>query len=480
MTYRYACTLLLSAILFAGCDSASHGTLVDPPPGEASTRFDTSKLKPTKIQEGEWSAPDHTLRSERFDIFWGDKRSAEPWKDFPKDDPRYFDPREVMKTAEAFWVKAVDEMQVYRGDHYVLPNRIRIVIRGTWTTWRGKPDLKGDAWYAIGGGIVVEKDGKRSLPGGHIIVTPTAARKPYVVTHEMTHALQTFVAWDRDPPEYDHPVGPPGTAGWKVFGMTHESHATFIPLLAGIEGGEAKRCIAALSTKHLRPGRKRPYQNWTWMQFLCDKENPRFYCRVMQDHHSLGMHPFESIKRRKKFSAKQFADYWFEHAQRNVTGDYSIPNIRLTIEKMRKDKKPLTVKTLPVAGKPNTFEVPAEFVPQRFAYNHILLHPTNRKKGESRKISVTLRGRPNEDKSADWRFGFCVITRDDTPRYVGPASNGEQATVTLADNDKKVYLVVMATPDNLSPFDSNDPKEEDVPRYPYTVNIQGAVPVSGD
>jgi hypothetical protein len=124
--------------------------------------------------------------------------------------------------------------------------------------------------------------------------------------------------------------------------------------------------------------------------------------------------------------------------------------------------------------------VPTEFVPQRFGYNHISLLPMSRKKGKLRKISVTLRGKPNKDKSADWRFGFCVITRDDTPRYVGPASNGKRATVKLAADDKQVYLVVMATPDNLSPFASADPKEEIIPRYPYTVKIQGAVPDSGD
>jgi len=516
MTLRRACTLILAAFLFSGSDTSfghvnghpdQHGAIaneqgVRPASSTtsgkntgkvggrkvntkstkakatargASAKFDSSKLKPTKIQKGEWSSPDHTLRGERFDIFWGDKRSSKPWEDFPADSPEYFDPREIMKTADAFWATAVDEMQVYRGDHYVLPNRIRIVIVGTWKTWRGRPGRKGDSWYAIGGGIVEGKDGKKSLPGGHIIVTPKAAMDPYVATHELTHALQTFAAWDRNPP------GPPvDAAAWKVFGMTHESHATFIPLLAGIGKGKTKLCVATLSTKHLRPGRKRPYQNWTWMQFLCDKENPRFYSRVIQDHRSLAMHPFESIKRRKKFSAKQFADYWFEHAQRNVTGDYTTPNIRLTIERMRKDKKPLTVKMLPVTGKPDTFEVPTEFVPQRFAYNHILLNPANRKKGKSHKISVTLRGKPNKDKKADWRFGFCVITRDDTPRYVGPASDGKSATVKLAADDKQVYLVVMATPDNLSPFDSDNPKEEDVPRYPYTVKIQGAVPDSGD
>ena len=437
----------------------------------ASDGFYCSKLKPTTIQKGEWSSPDNTLRSARFDIFWGDKRSSEPWKDFPTNSPSYFDPREIMKIAESFWTTAIDELHVYRADHYVPRDRFRIVIKGTWTTWRGKPGGNGEGWYAIGGGIVVEDDGKKSMPGGHIIITPTASMNRYVVAHEMTHALQTYAAWDRDPP------GPPVDAdAWKVFGMTHESHATFIPVLAGIGKGQTKLCTATLATKHLRPGRKRPYQNWTWMQFLCDKENPRFYSRVIQDHRSLGMHPFESVKRRKKFSAKRFADYWFEHAQRNVTGDYTTPNVRLTIEQMRKDKKPLTVKMLPVAGKRDTFEVPTEFVPQRFAYNHILLHPANRKDGKSHKIRVTLQGKPNEDESADWRFGFCVITSDDKPRYVGPASDGELATVNLAADDKQVYMVVMATPDNLLPFDSGDPKEEDVPRYPYTVKIQGAVP----
>ena len=42
----------------------------------ASDGFDCSKLKPTTIQKGEWSSPDNTLRSARFDIFWGDKRSG--------------------------------------------------------------------------------------------------------------------------------------------------------------------------------------------------------------------------------------------------------------------------------------------------------------------------------------------------------------------------------------------------------------------
>ena len=459
---KYLCVALMLACLPAMAAETAAG---------ASGGLDCSKLKPTKIQEGEWSSPGNTLRSERFDIFWGDKRSSEPWKDFPTNSPKYFDPREIMNIAEAFWIKAVDEMQVYRGDHYVPRDRLRIVIKDTWTTWRGKPGGNGEGWYAIGGGITVEEDGIKRMPGGHIIITPRVSRDPYVVTHELTHALQTYAAWDQDPP------GPPVDAdAWKVFGMTHESHATFIPLLARIGKSTTKLCTATLSTQHLRPGRKRPYQNWTWMQFLCDKENPRFFCRVLQDHRSLGVHPFESIKRRKKFSAKQFADYWFEHAQRNVTGDYSTPNIRLTIERMRKDKNPLTVKMLPVAGERDTFEVPAEFVPQRFAYNHILLRPAGRAEGTSRKIRVTLQGKPNADKSADWRFGFCVITRDDTPRYVGPASDGKRASLELAADDKQVYLVVMATPDNLSPFDSGDPNEEDVPRYPYTVKIQGAVP----
>jgi hypothetical protein len=45
----------------------------------------------------------------------------------------------------------------------------------------------------------------------------------------------------------------------------------------------------------------------------------------------------------KKFNAKQLADYWFEHALRNVTGDYKLQNVRKTIESMKKANKPLTV-----------------------------------------------------------------------------------------------------------------------------------------
>ena len=158
----------------------------------ASAELDCSKFKPTTIQEGEWSSPSNTLRSERFDIFWGDKRSSEPWKDVPKNSPSYFDPREIMKIAESYWTAAVDELQVYRADHYVPRDRLRIVIKGTWTTWRGKPGSNGEGRYAIGGGITVVEDGNKSMPGGHTIITPRLAMDPYVLTHGLTHARQTY------------------------------------------------------------------------------------------------------------------------------------------------------------------------------------------------------------------------------------------------------------------------------------------------
>jgi hypothetical protein len=77
--------------------------------------------------------------------YWGDKRSAEPWKDFPKDDPRYFDPREIMKTAEAYWTEAVEKVQVYRGKNYVPRDRLRIVIRSTWKKFNAKQ--LADYWF---------------------------------------------------------------------------------------------------------------------------------------------------------------------------------------------------------------------------------------------------------------------------------------------------------------------------------------------
>jgi hypothetical protein len=218
------------------------------------------------------------------------------------------------------------------------------------------------------------------------------------------------------------------------------------------------------------------------MLFLCEKESPTFFCRVYEDHTADGVHPFDVIKRRKKLRATAFADYWFEHAQRNVTGDYTISNVRDTIREMRRRKMPLTVRMLPVEGEEKTYEVPAEFVPQRFGYNHVLLHPVGRKAGRPHTIRARLKGGCCRDDSADWRFGFCVIAGNDRPRYVGPVRAGRRATVELAAGDKLVYLVVMATPGEIPPFDRHDPADEDVPRYPYTVRIDGARPdlVSGN
>ena len=441
--------------------------------GSARAELDCSKLKPTKIQEGEWSAPDHTLSSDRFDIYWGDARSAEPWKDFPKDDPKYFDPREIMKTAEAYWTQAVEKVQVYRGKNYVPRDRIRIVVKGTWKKWRGKPD--DGKYYAIGGGLMEGEGKQERLVGGHIIVSPPrTAMDKGIVTHELTHVMQTYAAWDRHPPKH------PGIRCWKTFGMSHESHAAFIPILIPLGEARGQLCTRTLLTKHLRPGLPRPYKNWTWMLFICEKEGAPFFCRVYEDHTADAVHPFEVLKRRKKFNAKELADYWFEHALRNVTGDYKIQNVRKTIESMKKANTPLTVTMQPVAGKPATFEVPAEFVPQRFGYNHILLDPVDKNDGKSQKITARLSGGPCEDENADWRFGFCVITADGKPRYTGPTAAGRPATVELAADDEHVYLVVMATPGVLRPFEKNEPADEDVLRYPYTVTIRGAHPQPGE
>ena len=439
--------------------------------GFAQAEIDCSKFKPTKIQDGEWSAPDHTLRSERFDIYWGDKRSAEPWKDFPKDDPRYFDPREIMKTAEAFWTEAVEKAQVYSGENYVPRDRIRIVIRGTWKTWRGNPT--DDKHYAIGGGLTESIDGEERLIGGHIIVSPgRTAMNKYIVTHELTHVLQTYAAWDRHPPKN------PGINSWKTFGMSHESHAAFIPIICPIGESRGQRCAGPLLTKHLRPGLPRPYQNWTWMTFICEKEGAPFFCRVFEDHTADAVHPFEVLKRRKKLNAEQFADYWFEHALRNVIGDYKIDNVKKTLDGLKNNSR-LTVAMQPVADKPDTYEVPAEFVPQRFGYNHILLDPVDRKDGKSHEITAKIAGGPCEDKSADWRHGFCVITADGTPRYTAPTAAGEKSKLELAADDRQAYLVVMATPGVLRVYEKNEPADEDVFRYPYTVTIDGAKPKSG-
>jgi len=437
--------------------------------GAAGAGLDCSKLKKKPVQEFLWSAPDHTLSSERFDIYWGDKRSAQPWKDFPANHPQYLDPREILKTAEAFWTKAIDEMQLYRAKHWVPRDRIRIVCKGTWKKWRDKPDdLR---HYAIGGGLTEGEGDRHRFVGGHVILgPPRTAMNKGILTHELTHVLQTYAACDRKRPRG------PGPHSWKSFGMTHESHASFIPILIPLGEPRRQRCFRTLSTKHLRPGQPRPYQNWTWMLFLCEKEDPTFFCRVYEDHTADGVHPFEVIKHRKKLGAGAFADYWFEHAQRNVTGDYKIPNVRDTIREMRRRKTPLTVGMRPVAGKPKTFEPPAESVPQRFGYNHVLLHPVGRKAGKPHTIRAMLKGGSCTDTSADWRFGFCVIARVDKPRYVGPARAGRQAAVTLAPDDKRVTLVVMATPGALPPFDRHDPADEDVPRYFYTVRIDGARP----
>ena len=294
----------------------------------------------------------------------------------------------------------------------------------------------------------------------------------YVVWHELTHVLQAYIKSDRDPAS-----GPPADA-LKLFGMSHESHACFVPVIAS-GGRHTPKCEAPLLTKHLRPGHRRPYQNWLWMLFVHEKgEETGLFSKVWHGYTAHGLHPFEVIKREKKLDAAAFADFWFEHALRNVTGDYKIPNVRNAIAAIErgKDRDKLTVRMLPVSGQRGTFTVPAEFVPQRFGYNQVLLQTLAGEEDKPREIQVELKGDPSQDKNADWRFGFCVIDADGKPRYTKPSTPGQTARVNLAADDNRVYLVVMAATGVIEPFSKDDPDDEEIPRYPYAVRIRGATP----
>ncbi len=133
----------------------------------------------------------------------------------------------------------------------------------------------------------------------------------------------------------------------------------------------------------------------------------------------------------------------------------------------------------PVAGQPNTYQVPTERAPQHAGLNIIPLNVT----GST--ISVKLNGLTNIE-GADWRACIVQCLSDGTFRYSDLFSDGETCTVNTEANLSAAYVSVVATPDNNtytkvglpygpdSEFAESNFGFNDKQQYPYSLTIDGA------
>jgi hypothetical protein len=133
----------------------------------------------------------------------------------------------------------------------------------------------------------------------------------------------------------------------------------------------------------------------------------------------------------------------------------------------------------PSPDKVNTYYVPLERAPEKYAYMFHELLPT----AGSSSVTVNLRGMDVLGTDEDWRWSFAAVGPNDAIRYSDVWAPGEH-TFNLQAGETRVLLIVVATPGNTTldleskantkPFDKDTARL----RYPYEVEVSGAVPVT--
>ncbi len=140
----------------------------------------------------------------------------------------------------------------------------------------------------------------------------------------------------------------------------------------------------------------------------------------------------------------------------------------------------------PDADDTGWYTVPYERAPESYGYMTHVLTPTP----GSTSMSVTVKGLPSTDSTADWRYVLEDVsnygTMTPTVNSFSPVyDNGQTGTINLLSSTDTVLLVVTATPGDttldLTDFDNTARNTQAATRlvYPYEVQVTGGAPATG-
>ena len=192
---------------------------------------------------------------------------------------------------------------------------------------------------------------------------------------------------------------------------------------------------------------------------------------------------FDTVQRLTK-SATSTKSILGLYTRRNVTWDYANqPAMRKNVDVDSPDLRRFALTDLEQRGDdPTWWRVPLDRAPQQGGYtvHELKLAPGNK----DRTFTLTFHGLHDTVRGADWRPSLVVVNDHGGQRY-GSMWNEHSNFFKLAPDENRLYLVVAATPDTYLPgeFDDEEFPFQSHPqrqRFPYEVQLQGAVPVEFD
>ncbi len=169
---------------------------------------------------------------------------------------------------------------------------------------------------------------------------------------------------------------------------------------------------------------------------------------------------FESMEKVTGVSTKELLGGM---ARRLVTMDFKSQQYYLKHldELLRTNGNYEKIYTTLKSGKGGWMTVPENKAPQQTGYNIVPLDV------DLSKASVTIDFQGTSTaKGADWRASIVTVTHSGDTRYSTMWNKGKNS-LNLQGDEKSVYLVVSATPDEIKHFNI----EEDGETYPYKVKV---------
>lgn len=417
----------------------------------------------TTTLEGKQFTWTKTAQSAHFFLIWGDTVGTNPTA-FANPDLR-FDPQSVLDTLEFIHARC-DEIGMIDHAPTSLAQRYKYVVIMYGTFGAAGPQGWANGW-AVDDSI------------GAFWVHPNATRDGGVMAHEFTHSLQAMYHLD------GRNTWRGGNAIYTNDGLFYETHANYVRNV--IYPRFVTADIDAHHNLMLEPDWKFNYEGYAFLLHIHHTLGGAMVSRLWTEWRPLEF-PLQTLRRLSGMTQSAFNSYMFDYACRNVTWDYPLNDWGTVLRASRRERRSASwgrqfaQRTYDVLRAIDTaarrYYSPAYMAPQDYGYNVIPLYPDDR----TQPITVAFRGHPEVNDHAGWRYGFVTELADGTVgRKVGKDSV-ERATlsITLRDDEARVYLVVMGAPVDSMHADPDvhntwhgNPKRF---RYPYEITVRNARP----
>lgn len=415
---------------------------------------------PANVNSAQFSW-DKTYQSENFLIIWGNTVGTNP--ETYSDQRLRFNPASIAGFLETIYTAFKDLGFLVDTPGTLLNHtKIPVIMNNTWGTVNG----------AITGFATAYTDNHMSV----LQVHPLATNGGPVLAHEFAHALQYLV--DLDNRSINNLSGGPFSNGAGIYFETHAEYmATQVyPEIVDILGMDAYPMLMHGDWKNTY----RSYPIFYHMQLKhgIDRVNNLWIQQYDNDY------PIATYKRISNFSQSQLNDDLYEYARRMPTLDFGKWSVYL---RNTREASSLYHNLIPIQNRytilskdqniSSQFRVPIEQAPEEYGYNMIPLHFNP---GTSR-IKIKFKGVTDVNPSAGWRYGFVAENKQGLLHSYGAthSENEKEISFQVSSDMSKVYLVVMGAPfDRIQQRDTNNtwtgyPSHY---RYPYELNIEGAVP----